>query len=99
MCRFLCVLILSLTCTVFARTPRFSTSDIIYWDLATKTYADSVGGGSSTGKVDEVDGVATNLTVPTLTYTATHVGEGTNYTAVVYWDATNKVLRVTETAE
>jgi len=85
-----------LTCTALGRTPRFSTSDIVYWDLATKVYVDSTA-GSTTGKVDEVSGVATNLTVPNIIWTGANAG--TNYLAELTWDATNKVFILTETAE
>jgi hypothetical protein len=54
--------------------------------------ASEIGGGAVTGKVDEVDGVATNLTVPNLIYTASAFG--TNYIFATYIDATNDVMRI-----
>ena len=84
----------------------FSMSDIIKWKLVRTTDAAYVGTNTTTAvsnalvtaialKVDISDGVATNLTVPQLVYTA--VDTGTNYIATITWDATNNVFVVTET--
>ena len=48
-------------------------------------------------KVDMDSGTATNLTVDVVNYTA--VSNTTTYVAELTWDATNKVFKVTETAQ
>ena len=68
---------------------------VVHPSLATK--ADVSGGGGGGDYVALTDGVATNLTVPSLNFTS--VFNATNYVATMVWDATNKVFVVTEVAE